>query len=152
MVFLVSGPDMTKGNPTWERWERDVQETLGLDATVCSGNKFNDIGDATDNRPPGDDSFRLLVDCKFTEHFSYSVTARKMRRWGETGTEKGKRAILALRFWPRGQQQPDDFVVMDFDDFAELLEAARAQPIEAVSGVGYAAAQVIFHTGDPAAD
>ena len=115
---------MTKGNPNWEQFEHDIQEILGLDATICSGNQWHDQGDAVDNTNPYDNSFRLLVDAKFTEHMSYSVMGSKMRRWCETGTEKGKRAILALRFWPRGQQSPDDFVMLSFDDFAELYERA----------------------------
>jgi hypothetical protein len=109
----------------WEQWEHDVQGALGLDATICSGNKWNDIGDATDNTPPSDNSFRLLVDCKFTKHMSYSVVGRAMRRWINTGTEHGKRSILALRFWPYDQNSPDDFVVIGMDDFAELLAKAK---------------------------
>jgi hypothetical protein len=111
--------------PGWEQWEHDVQETLGLDATICSGSKFNDIGDATDNCPPQDDSFRLLVDCKYTEAASHSVTAKFMGQWVDRATEHGKRFVLALRLWPRGAYGPRDYVVLTLDDFAELLGLAR---------------------------
>lgn len=111
--------------PAWEQFEHDVQEMLGLDATICSGNKFNDIGDATDNRPPGDDSFRLLIDCKYTEQVSFSVGAKFMGQWVDRATEWGKRFVLAIRFLPRGASSPREYVVLTLDDFAELLEAAR---------------------------
>src|ERR1700756_20523 len=109
----------------WQAWEYEIQNKLGLDSTICSGNKWNDIGDATDNNNPQDDSFRLLVDCKQTENFSFSLKISNLEGWFERGLEKGKRALFAIRLWPRGLIDPMDVVVIGLDDFCELLERVR---------------------------
>lgn len=111
--------------PAWQAWEHEIQSKLGLDSTICSGNKWNDIGDATDNNSPRDDDFRLLVDCKHTGRLSYPLKRIDLESWFERGLEKGKRALLALRFWPKGLLEPVDVVVIGIDDFCELLERAR---------------------------
>jgi hypothetical protein len=110
--------------PSWEEWEQTVQRELGLDATICSGNQFHDQGDAKDNTNPRDDDFRLMVDCKYTDNASFSVS-KKIRQFIDLAAESGKRGILAIRLWPRGQLNPEDFVVLTFDDFQELLAKAK---------------------------
>jgi hypothetical protein len=111
--------------PSWQAWEQEIQSKLGLDSTICSGNKWNDIGDATDNNSPRDDSFRLLVDCKQTDKFSFSLKRADFEDWLERGLEKGKRALLAIRLWPRELIDPMDVVVIGLDDFCELLERVK---------------------------
>lgn len=112
--------------PTWEQWEANLQELLGLDATICSGNQFYDIGDAADHANPNDVSFRLLVDCKYTEHLSWSLRAKEVGQWVDRAAEVGKRGMMAIRLWPRGALLPRDYVVLTADDFAEIYERAKA--------------------------
>jgi hypothetical protein len=109
----------------WKEWEKEVQRRLGLDSTIASGNKFYDVGDAVDNTNPRDQSFPLLVDCKYTESASFSVAAKFMGQWVDKATEAGKRFLLAVRIRPRGALGSRDYVVLAMDDFEELLEKAR---------------------------
>lgn len=110
--------------PSWEAWEQQLQADLGLDSTICSGNQWNDQGDASDNTAPQDSSFRLLVDAKYTEKLSYSLALRNWHQWRAAAVELGKRPIIAVRYWARGVGVPTDVVVMDYDDFQELREKA----------------------------
>jgi hypothetical protein len=48
-----------------------------------------------------------------------------MERWVLRGVERGKRAIMAIRVWPRGFPHGRDYVVCSADDFAELYEKAK---------------------------
>lgn len=96
---------------------------MGLDATICSGSKFNDPGDATHHHNPHD-QFRLLVDCKYTDTKSYSVSGKFMSQWTDRSTELGKRFIVALRL------QDEDYVVMSMNDFEEMWNAVRAHDPE----------------------
>jgi hypothetical protein len=111
--------------PGWLEWEQHIQEILGLDSTPASGAKWQAPGDAVDNHHPSDTVFPLLADAKFTESQSYSVSAKFMRQQTTQAAEAGKRFILPLRFWPRGQRQPEDYVVLGLNDFAELMEGYR---------------------------
>ena len=106
--------------PHWQQWEEEVAHRLGLSLTVCSGNQFQDPGDATDKDP--NTPYPLLVDCKFTERKSFSLKADTLRQWLETGMLCGKMAIHAVRF----KSDPDnDWVVLSLNDFEELLFMAR---------------------------
>jgi hypothetical protein len=116
---------MGKKLPGWQQFERDLQGLLGLDATICSGNQFQDPGDAVDNTPPADGGFKLLVDCKYTESNSYSLNRKTMQQWVLKGVERGKRAIMVIRMWPRGMVYEADYVILPLDDFHELLELAK---------------------------
>lgn len=109
----------------WVAWEEEVQDRLGLDSTICSGSKWNDVGDATDNSSPQDNDFRLLVDCKHSTARSYSVLASFMGQWVDKAEQVGKRFILALRMHPRGAQSSRDYVMLTMDDFEELLAKSR---------------------------
>lgn len=111
--------------PGWEQWEHDARDLFGLSSTICSGNQFQDPGDAVDRSNPHESHFRMLVDCKFTEAESYSVNIKKWMQWFRKGEELGKRAVIAVRLWPRGLPQPVDVVMIGADDFAELLNKAR---------------------------
>ena len=109
--------------PGWEQFEHDVQELLGLDSTVCSGNQWNDPGDAVDRRHPSEGGFRLMVDCKYTEKVSWSFHSKKVGEWFLKATEMGMRGVMAVRFMVEGR--PNDYIILSFDDFAELLEKAE---------------------------
>lgn len=113
--------------PGWEAHEHYVQDLLGLDSTPASGSQFNDPGDAVDHRHPRLSRFPILADAKYTEKGSYSVAHHWMVKQVDRATELGKRFILPIRFWPRGAQHPDDYVVLTLDDFAELMELATTR-------------------------
>jgi hypothetical protein len=110
--------------PGWQAWEHDIQRLFGLDSTICSGSKWNDIGDGTDN---GHSSpWPMLVDCKYTDtKASWSLKAKDVKQWFDTAAERGKRGIMAIRIWHRGAGFPHDFVVCSADDYAELVEFYR---------------------------
>lgn len=116
---------ISRGVPGWEGHEAYIQDQLGLSSTIASGSKFHDQGDAVDHQHYSDDDFRFIADCKYTESSSYSVSLKMLRQWEDNAREMGKRFILPLRFWQRGQRRPYDYVVANLDDFQELLEAAR---------------------------
>lgn len=106
--------------PKWQDWEEEIQHRLGLSATICSGNQFQDPGDATDkdvNIP-----HKLLVDCKYTENKSFSLKSDTLKQWGMIGMLRGKIAIHAIRFQ---NDLDNDWVVLSLNDFEELLEQAR---------------------------
>lgn len=106
----------------WEQHERYIQSTLGLESTICSGNKFHDPGDAVDH--DRESVFPIIADCKFTERKSFSVSRQVLEQWEEKAGEMGKRFIMPVRFCPKGTA-PHDSVVMGLHDFAELLSLAR---------------------------
>lgn len=61
-----------------------------------------------------------------TEKGSYSVNLKFLRQMSDKAVNLGKRFILPIRLWPSTEQLPHDYVVVSLDDFAELLEKARA--------------------------
>lgn len=111
--------------PGWQGHEAYVQELLGLDSTIASGSKFHDVGDAVDHQHYTDSDFRFIVDCKYTESQSFSIPLKLLDQWTKSAQELGKRFLLPLRFWPKGQRNPKDYVVMSLHDFQELFEAAQ---------------------------
>jgi hypothetical protein len=106
----------------WEQHERYIQSILGLEGTICSGNKFYDPGDAVDH--DRESAFPIIADCKFTERKSFSVTRQVLEQWEEKAAEMGKRFIMPVRLCAKGTT-PHDSVVMGLHDFAELLTLAR---------------------------
>ena len=56
-----------------------------------------------------------------TDHVSKSIRLAELQQWSRKAQEFGKRFIMPIRFWPRGQQGPHDYVLLSLDDFAELL-------------------------------
>ena len=144
--------------PSWADWEADIQKLFGLDTTICSGNQWNDVGDAVDNDHAS--PWPIMADGKFTDtKASWSLKAKDVARWFDTATEKGKRGIMAIRIWTRGQYSPEDFVVCSADDYAELVEYYREghKPAEpgmivfppGVRTVTFRGHQVTLHTEDP---
>ena len=107
---------------SWKQHEKYVQEVLGLDSTICSGNKFYDPGDAVDN--DRESPFPIIADCKFTERKSFSVASKTLSQWTDKAAEMGKRFIMPVRLSPKGSTS-QDYVVIGLHDFAELLNLAR---------------------------
>jgi hypothetical protein len=116
---------MTRKLPGWAQWEEDIQELFGLDGTICSGNKFHDPGDAVSRDNPHDGTFRLFVDCKYTEKLSYSFRRADWEKWTERAAERGMRPAMAVRIWPRGLIGPADAMIVSVDDLAELITKAE---------------------------
>lgn len=112
MALLVA----TRG---WEAHEKDLQEMFGLEPTITSGSKFYDPGDAVTRGRTH--PFPLYVDGKYTTKRSRSVSLKELRDYQGRAAEIGKRMVLALRYWPISDTQPEDYVVLSAHDFAELL-------------------------------
>jgi hypothetical protein len=108
----------------WARFEQDVQRLLGLDATPASGAGFRAPGDAVDTRHPRDEDYRMMADCKHTEHGSFSLNLKFLRQWVERAEGFGRRFVLPVRFHVKVANQNYDFVVLPLDDFAELCDRA----------------------------
>jgi hypothetical protein len=104
----------------WQVHEEYVQNLLGLDSTICSGNKFYDPGDGVDREHPSQKAFPLIIDAKCTKAKSYSVKAEFLKEWEEKAAMLGKRFAMPIRFEPS-----QDYVLLTLNDFAELLELAR---------------------------
>jgi hypothetical protein len=104
----------------WKTFERHVTEVLGLDATIHSGSKFFDQGDAV-TRGRGH-RFPLFADAKYTEHFSHSLQLKMLSDLHEQAAGVGRRMVMPIRFWPQGVPGPTDYVVLSLHDFAELME------------------------------
>lgn len=105
----------------WQAHEEDVQKLLGLDSTICSGNKFYDPGDGVDRSHPRQNSFALIIDAKCTAAKSFSVKAEFLKEWEEKAAMLGKRFAMPIRF----EASQQDYVLLSLNDFAELLELAR---------------------------
>lgn len=104
----------------WKTFERHVTELLRLDATIHSGSKFFDQGDAV-TRGRGH-AFPLFADAKYTEHHAMSLSVKMLTSLTEQATNLGRRMIMPIRFWPKGTVGPEDYVVLRLHDFAELME------------------------------
>lgn len=113
----------------WQLHEKYVADSLGLDLCIASGNKYYDPGDAVQRGHYTESNFPIIADAKCTEKKSYSVKQEFVREWVDKAVEMGKRFIMPIRFhatneW--GRPVVDDYVLLTFDDFLELLEAQRA--------------------------
>lgn len=105
----------------WRKHETDLQEALGLNSTIGSGNQFQDIGDGSTghNRK---NAIPIVIDCKCTEKASYSLSSELLEDWLRRAGEIGKMFMLPIRFQHAKVQ---DYVVLQLDDLLELLELAR---------------------------
>jgi hypothetical protein len=110
----------------WQAHEKDIQGLLGLDSTICSGNKFYDPGDGVDRSHPTQNSFALIVDAKCTTAASFSLKLAFLKEWEEKAAGLGKRFAMPIRFEPLSDfDAKHDYVLLTLNDFAELLELAR---------------------------
>jgi hypothetical protein len=111
--------------PGWEAWEDEVNKALGLSSTVGSGSQAYDPGDGTDRRHHSVTDYALQVDAKYTERTSFSLNSKLIRQWSDRALAQGKRFVLPVRFWTKGSNAPEDYVVIPFDDFVGLVECYR---------------------------
>lgn len=112
----------------WERWEEDVQDTLGLSSTIGSGNKFYDPSDGIDKLDYTQTDFRLMVDAKCTKHSSYRLEKELLSQWVEKSSSMGYRFALPVRF-SDGEGSDTDYVVCTLEDFSELVSRYREKDV-----------------------
>lgn len=112
---------MTKGNPKWEQFEHHVQEFLNLRSTPGSGNQWHDV---SDGRSRSEDSYKLMVDCKFTESKSYSLNGKLLQGWYDKATELGYHFALPVRL-EGSAGRTKEWVAITLDDYVELVESMR---------------------------
>lgn len=113
---------MTKGTPAWEQFEHKVQDLLALRSTPGSGNQWHDVGDGRSR--PGD-PYPLLVDCKYTERSSFSISGRDLNDWWNKTTEAGYHFALPVHLAGANVGRQKEWVVIPIDDHAELVDAIR---------------------------
>ncbi len=111
--------------PAWREWELYLQEQLGLDDCIASGAKWYDLGDGVTRAHYRESIFPIVIDAKYTENRSFSVTEKLMNQWFVRACDMGKRFLLPIRIFPREAKRPTDLVVMGLDDFIELLVEYR---------------------------
>lgn len=111
--------------PTWEYWENEVNEALGLSSTAGSGSQAHDPGDGTDRRHHTLTDYAIQADAKYTERTSFSLNSKLLGQWCERAAAQGKRFILPVRYWHRGTIAPHDYVVVPWQDYLMLVEVYR---------------------------
>lgn len=112
----------------WRAHEEYVQKLLGLDSTICSGNKFYDPGDGVDRSHPSENSFALMVDAKCTTAKSFSIKRDFLREWSEKSAMFGKRFAMPIRFEGlMDSDQKEDYILLSLNDFAELIHLVKDQ-------------------------
>ena len=115
-----------RGNASgWMAFETHARDMLGLETTIASGSRWHDPGDGVDRRHHSETDFAMLIDAKYTEAQSHSLSATKLRHWVERAQEMGKRFAMPIRFLDRWTGNPEDYIVLRLDDFAELLSKLR---------------------------
>ncbi len=112
---------MTKGNPKWEQFEKEVQSLLNLRSTPGSGNQWHDVSDGRSH--PGD-LYKLMVDCKFTASKSFSLNGEMLQKWWDKATGLGYYFALPVRLDGASGRQKD-WVAVPIDDYAELVGSIR---------------------------
>ncbi len=112
---------MTKGNPAWERFEREVQEALDLRSTPGSGNQWQDISDGV-SKP--DDPYKLMVDCKYTDNKSYSLNGDALQSWVDKAALFGYNFALPVHL-EGSKGRSKRWVAIPLDDYVELVDAIR---------------------------
>jgi len=112
--------------PGWSEWEAEVNKVLGLSSTAGSGSQAHDPGDGTDRRHHSETDYAIQADAKYTERTSFSVNSKLMKQWSDRALSQGKRFILPIRFWAKGSNIPEDYVVIAFGDYVALVEEYRS--------------------------
>jgi len=113
---------VTKGNPEWELFERKVQEVMELRSTPGSGNQWHDVGDG---RSVTVDPYKLIVDCKYTQKSSFSLSGKVLQDWWDKATGDGYHFALPVRLDGLSRGNQKDWVVITLDDYAELVDCIR---------------------------
>ena len=109
----------------WEAFEDYVNKLLGLDSTIASGSKAYDVGDGVDRRHHSETDYALMVDAKYTERGSFSVSRKLMGQYVTRAAEAGKKFALPVRLVDMRTKTVDDYVVIPLQDYAALLETYR---------------------------
>lgn len=105
----------------WQKHEADLQEALGLNSTIGSGNQSHDIGDGSTGHNRKTD-FPMVIDCKCTLNKSYSLSSDLLEEWLHKAAELGKMFLLPIRFQ---NAKTKDYVVLQLEDFQLLLDLAK---------------------------
>lgn len=102
--------------------EEHLAQRLGGRKSKSSGNQFSDQMDGRHSRL--DEHFAFAWDGKSTLGKSVGVSREMWRKAGEQS--HGERPMLGLRFYDDERLRGfTDLVVIDLEDFVELLESAR---------------------------
>lgn len=99
---------MKKINPEWRRWEKDVCSEFGFKEVAASG--------ATDNYKGDCKGEVFLVDCKFTERKTYSLTFsmwEKVFRWA---VNENRHPMIAVR------AELGEFIIVDEPRYYAMTE------------------------------
>ena len=104
--------------PDWQRFEREANAALGIDATVTSGNKWYDKNDGTTRGHPLDNAFMIDADEKSTTHKTYSLSEDFLLSNKKRSTLAGKTFLLPLRF--EHEDFHSDWIVISMDDFLSM--------------------------------
>lgn len=107
----------------WEKFEQYCRETLGLAGTPGSGNQWHDKGDGTTRDVY--DPWPLQIDAKTTIGKSFSINRNQIEDWIDQAVSSGRRFAMPVRFLKTRYKGDTDLVVMDFNDFAELVDISR---------------------------
>lgn len=107
----------------WQRHEQDLQEALGLNSSIASGNQWHDIGDGSTghNRQ---NAIGIIIDCKQTIKGSYSLNAAFLKEWLAKAALKGKMFLMPVRFT---EPEIQDYVVVELQDFLLLWNLAKKE-------------------------
>ena len=106
----------------WERWESQVNERLGLDATIASGATWKDKGDGS-TRDNYSEAWPLLADAKTTERGSFSVKAQFVEDMHRVAKQEGKTFAMPVKFTQ--EEHSPEWVVVPFEDYAYLVDNLR---------------------------
>jgi hypothetical protein len=109
--------------PGWEHWESHVNDRLGLMGTAGSGNQWYEKGDGVDH---SDSEYAFQVESKYTEQGSFSLKYKLTGKYAEQAALAGKKFAQCIRIWPRGTVKPQDYAVIPFEVFVDLVERAKA--------------------------
>lgn len=114
---------MAEQVPDWKKAENEINEQLGVQATVSSGNQWYEKGDGTTKEHSADsDAYRFEVDEKSTVKSKYTIDAYQLKDWCNRAIRQNKIFLLPIRF-ELGRDREDvlDYVVLRLTDFRFLL-------------------------------
>lgn len=107
----------------FQQHEKDLQDVLGLNSSIASGNQWHDIGDGSTGHNR-ESSIGIIIDCKSTIKGSYSLNAVMLKDWLHKAALKGKMFLLPVRFVNPSIQ---DYVVLELEDFLLLWNLAKKE-------------------------
>ena len=113
----------------WEKFEHYCREILGLAGTPGSGNQWHDKGDGTTRDVY--DPWPLQIDAKTTVGRTFSINRSQIEDWIDQAVSSGRRFAMPVRFLKTRYKGDTDIVVLDFNDFAELVDTARQKAFTA---------------------